>query len=312
MKKALVTGGSGFIGSAICKMLLTKGISVTSFDNYSRKNIKKNNLPIKYIKGDITKINDLKKIKGNFDIIFHLAFINGTRFFYEMPEKVIEVGIKGVFNIVEFSKNRNVKEFYLASSSEVYQTPSKIPTDEKEVMKVPDAYNSRYSYGSSKMISEIICINYFKNFLKKLIIFRPHNVYGPNMGNEHVIPNFIENIKKAKRNGKSFICMQGTGQETRTFNYIDDFVNGIEVLMKKNVKSGTYNIGDKKEISIKQLLKLILKMMNIDLKIKFKKITKGSVKRRKPNINKITKLGYKPKIKLENGIQKTIDWYLNA
>ena len=108
MKKALVTGGSGFIGSAICKMLLSNGISVTSFDNYSRKSIKKSKLPIKYIRGDITKIKDLNKIKGNFDYVFHLAFINGTKFFYDIPEKVLDVGIKGAFNIVDFSKERKV------------------------------------------------------------------------------------------------------------------------------------------------------------------------------------------------------------
>jgi UDP-glucose 4-epimerase len=310
MKRALVTGGSGFIGSEICKMLLSKGISVTSFDNYSRKNIKKIKLPIRYIKGDITKINELKKIKGNFDYIFHLAFINGTKFFYEIPEKVIEVGIRGTFNIVEFAKERGAKEFYLASSSEVYQEPNKIPTSEKETMKVPDAYNPRYSYGSSKMMSEIICINYLKNILKKLIIFRPHNVYGPNMGNEHVIPNFINNIKKLKSK-KKYIFIQGTGLETRTFNYIDDFIMGVETLMKKKVKSGTYNIGDKNEITIKRLLKILMNIMNVSLNIKSKKITKGSVKRRRPDIKKISKYGYRPRVNLKDGLKKTVNWYLN-
>lgn len=311
MKKALVTGGSGFIGSAICKMLLSNGISVTSFDNYSRKNIKKSKLPIKFIKGDITKISDLNKIKGNFHYIFHLAFINGTKFFYEIPEKVIDVGIKGAFNIVEFAKKRSVKEFYLASSSEVYQTPDKIPTDEREIMRVPDAYNPRFSYGSAKIISEIICIHNCKNFIKKLIIFRPHNVYGPNMGNEHVIPNFINNISKAKLKNQKSIFIQGSGLETRTFNYIDDFVKGIETLMKRRVKSGTYNIGDKNETSIKQLLKLIMKLMDVNLKIVSRKITQGSTIRRKPSIKKISKFGYKPKVNLKSGLVKTINWYLN-
>ena len=311
MKKALVTGGSGFIGSAICKMLLSKGISVTSFDNYSRKSIKKSKLPIKYIRGNITKIRDLNKIKGNFDYVFHLAFINGTKFFYDIPEKVIDVGIKGAFNIVDFSKKRKVKEFYLASSSEVYQTPENIPTDEYETMRVPDAYNPRYSYGASKMISEIICIHNFKNFIKKLIIFRPHNVYGPNMGNEHVIPNFIDKIKKAKQKNKKNIFIQGSGLETRTFNYIDDFAKGIEILMKNKVKSGTYNIGDKNETSIKQLLKIMMRIMDVNLRIISKKITKGSVLRRRPTIKIISKYGYKPEVSFKTGLEKTINWYLN-
>ena len=311
MKKVLVTGGSGFIGSAICKMLTKKGISVTSFDNNFRQNIKKKKLSIKYIKGDITKLEDLRKIRKNFDCIFHLAFINGTKFFYEIPDKVIDVGIRGALNILQYAKENGIKELYLASSSEVYQTPNKIPTDENEIMKVPDAYNPRYSYGSSKMMSEIMSIHFGRNFLKKLIIFRPHNVYGPNMGNEHAIPNFINNIKLNLVKKKKYIYIQGAGTETRTFNYIDDFINGIEILMKKKVKSGTYNIGDKNEISIKNILILIMKIMNVNFKIKSKKITKGSTLRRRPCLKKIMKYGYKPKIQLKEGLEKTIDWYLN-
>ena len=117
MKKVLVTGGSGFIGSAICKMLTKKGISVTSFDNNFRQNIKKKKLSIKYIKGDITKLEDLRKIRKNFDCIFHLAFINGTKFFYEIPDKVIDVGIRGALNILQYAKENGIKELYLASSS---------------------------------------------------------------------------------------------------------------------------------------------------------------------------------------------------
>ena len=92
MKKVLVTGGSGFIGSAICKMLTKKGISVTSFDNNFRQNIKKKKLSIKYIKGDITKLEDLRKIRKNFDCIFHLAFINGTKFFYHQKYYILVHG----------------------------------------------------------------------------------------------------------------------------------------------------------------------------------------------------------------------------
>ena len=309
MKKALVTGGSGFVGSAICRMLLSKNISVTSFDNYSRKNIKKTKLPIEYIKGDITKFEDLMKIKGHFDYIFHLAFINGTNFFYTIPDKIIEVGIKGIFNILDFAKVNHVNELYLASSSEVYQTPKKIPTDEKEVMKVLDAYNPRCSYGASKMISEIISIHLGKIFLKKLIIFRPHNVYGPNMGNEHVIPNFINKIRYCSLK-KREIFIQGSGNETRTFNYIDDFIKGVSVLMKKKVKSGTYNIGDSHEISIKQLLRMIMSIMKVKLKIKSIRITEGSTLRRRPDIKKITKYGYRPETRLKDGLKKTINWYL--
>jgi nucleoside-diphosphate-sugar epimerase len=314
MKTYLVTGGSGFIGSNICKLLLKKGYFVISFDNNSRKKINNQKIThknIKYIEGNILDIRSLNKINKKIHGIFHLAFINGTKFFYEYPEKVLNVGVLGIINIINFAKEKKIKEFYLASSSEVYQTPNKIPTDENEIMKVPDAYNPRYSYGGAKIISELIAINYGKSFLKKLIIFRPHNVYGPNMGNEHAIPEIIKKIVDATKNKKRFIKIQGSGNETRTFNYIDDFIEGINILIEKSKGFNTYNIGSKQEISIKQLIKKMFKVMNLKMEIKLGKLTKGSTARRKPNISKITKIGYKPKITIENGVKRTIDWYLN-
>ncbi len=314
MKTILVTGGLGFIGSNICKLLLKKGYFVISIDNNSRLNRKNKKLiskRIQYIKADITKKNSLNKIKKKVDSIFHLAFVNGTKYFYEYPEIVIKVGIEGIINIIDFARKKKVKNFYLASSSEVYQTPDNIPTNEKETMKVPDPYNPRYSYGGTKILSEIIAINYGKSFLKKLIIFRPHNVYGPNMGNEHVIPEIIRKIKLSKRKSKNYINIQGDGKETRAFNYIDDFIEGINTLINKSKGFNTYNIGDNKEISINKLISKIMKLMDINLKIKTGKLKKGSTLRRKPDIKKINKLGYKPKVKLDEGLKKTISWYLS-
>ena len=313
MKTFLVTGGLGFIGSNICKLLLKKGYFVISIDNNSRTNRKNNKITsskIRYIKADITNKNSLDKIKKKIDGIFHLAFVNGTKYFYERPELVLKVGIEGIINTINFAKKKKIKEFYLASSSEVYQSPKFIPTDEKEVMKVPDAYNPRYSYGGGKILSELIAINYGRLFLKKLVIFRPHNVFGPNMGNEHVIPEIINKINLSKKQNKKFIKIQGSGKETRTFNYIDDFIIGIDVLMKKSKGFHTYNIGDKYEISINKLASQIMKLMHVNYKIKHEKLKKGSTLRRRPDIKKISRLGYKPKTKLIDGLKRTINWYL--
>lgn len=310
MKNFLITGGDGFIGSAICDMLSKQGHKVTSLDNRSRKKKFVNNKNVKSIKCDITDIDNLNLVKGNYDSVIHLAFINGTKFFYEKPDEVIRVGLKGTFNILEFSKKNNIKNFYLASSSEVYQTPNKIPTDEKELLKVPDPYNPRYSYGASKMMTEIMSIHIGKKFFKKLIIFRPHNVYGPNMGNEHVIPEIINKIKYAIKKKNKFIKIQGSGRETRSFNYIDDFSSGLKLLINKKLKFGTFNIGSENEIKIINLVKMIMKIMNVNLEIKNETLTIGSTNRRCPDIKKIKKLGYKQTYTLEHGLAKTINWYL--
>ena len=205
---------------------------------------------------------------------------------------------------------KNIKELYLASSSEVYQTPLTIPTSESEMMKIPDPYNPRYSYGAGKIISEILSINYCREILDKLIIFRPHNVYGPNMGKEHVIPELIMKAINAKKNKERKLLIQGDGKQTRSFNYIDDFCNGILLLLNDAKGFNTYNIGSKNEIQIKDLAEMIIKKLDYNLEIQITHEKIGGTKRRCPDISKICKLGYEEKVNLDIGLNNTIDWYV--
>ena len=159
-KKYLITGGLGFIGKAITLSLLSKNNTVIIADNNFRK--KKNDLKHKNLyvhKIDIRKKNQLKNISKDIDSVIHLAFINGTNFFYEKPELVLEVGIKGIINLIEVCKENFIKEFFLASSSEVYQNAPYIPTNERVSLSIPDPHNPRYSYAAGKLISEIMLLN---------------------------------------------------------------------------------------------------------------------------------------------------------
>ena len=196
---------------------------------------------------------------------------------------------------------------YLASSSEVYQTPLKIPTKEDEPLKIPDIYNPRYSYGGGKILTELMGINYGKKFFKKLVIFRPHNVYGPDMGNEHVIPEFINRYKNLK---KKFFKIQGTGKETRSFIYIDDFLQAFELILKKGKHLNLYNIGTEEVISIKKLAQNISKILRKKILIKSSPLKKGGTKKRLPDISKIKKMGFKQKITINQGLIKTLYFYL--
>jgi len=310
-KKFLVTGGSGFIGSNICKYLLKRNFDVTIYDNNSRgsitsiKKIKKN---IKFIKGDIRNQKLVEKSFKNIDAVIHLAYVNGTEYFYKQPVKILDIAVKGIVNVLEGCIKHKVKEFYLASSSEVYQTPNKIPTDEKEILKIPDIYNPRYSYGGGKILAELMGVHYGKKFFKKLIIFRPHNVYGPNMGNEHVIPQFINKIKKLKKNNKFHI--KGSGNQTRSFIYIDDFIKAFDLILKKGKHLNIYNIGTEDQIKIKHLAIKMAKSFNKKIVLKSISHHKGSTSKRCPNINKLKKLGFKRKFNLNTGLSKTIDWYI--
>ena len=306
-KHFLVTGGTGFIGSAICKLLLKKGYRVTIYDDNSRGKLNKIHVlknKIKFIKGDIRNYKKLNKAFSNVDAVIHLAYVNGTKYFYTKPQLVLDVALKGIINILEICNELNVPEFFLASSSEVYQTPITIPTTEKESLKIPDIYNPRYSYGGGKILTELMGIHYGKKYFKKLIIFRPHNVYGPNMGGEHVIPEFIKRFKKLKN--KNF-KIQGTGKETRSFIHIDDFVNAFNLILNRGRHLNIYNIGTTEKIKIKDLALVMSQLFQKKIKLNKMPIQKGGTKIRIPNIDKIKKLGFKQKLKLKEGLRKLIN-----
>ena len=314
MKKTyLITGGTGFIGSAIAKRLIkeknTKVICLDSNLRGSLRKIKDIKNKITFIKNDIRNLKELIKISKKVDSIIHLAFLNGTENFYKKPDLVLDIGVKGIINVIEACKKNSIKELIVASSSEVYHSPFKIPTDETESIKIPDVFNPRFSYSTGKILTEIMSINNSKHF-KKLLIFRPHNVYGPDMGFEHVIPELIYKIYKIKKNKKIIkLKIKGLGVETRAFNYIDDFVEGFMVMLKKGKHLNLYNIGSSKEITIKNLVNKIASLLNIKINIQASNLPKGGTLRRCPNINKIKKLGYKPKVKINDGLKSMINWY---
>lgn len=304
-KKILITGGTGFIGSNISNMLADQGHKIIVFDNNRRGKVDRiKNKNIKFIQGDIRSVKDLKKAFKEVNAVIHLAYINGTKYFYTEPDLILDIATKGLINIFDLCIKNNIKELYLASSSEVYQNPSKIPTDEYEMLKIPDIYNPRYSYGGGKILTELYGINFGKKFFKKLIIFRPHNVYGGDMGNEHVIPELIQKVKNLKTNKK--LKIQGSGKETRSFIHIEDFCSAFNLLIKKGKHLNIYNLGTEEKVSINKLIKYI--KMSFEKKFDILKgpLKKGGTHHRCPDISKIKKLGFKQKIKLADGIKQLI------
>jgi nucleoside-diphosphate-sugar epimerase len=173
------------------------------------------------------------------------------------------------------------------------------------MLKIPDIFNPRYSYGGGKILTELMGINYGKKFFKKLIIFRPHNVYGPDMGNEHVIPEFI---RRMKNTNNKFFKIQGSGKEIRSFIFIDDFINAFNFILHKGKHLNIYNIGTKEKITIKELAKKIAILFKKKIIIKRSALKRGGTKIRIPNIKKIQKLGFKPKYSLNKGLKKIINF----
>jgi len=312
MKKILVTGGTGFIGSAIVRALINTGNKVRILDNESRGAVRRlEDIKGRFemILGDIRDPKIVEKSCENVDLVIHLAYINGTEFFYTRPELVLEVGVKGMVNVLDACIKKNIRELMLASSSEVYQTPLKIPTPENVPLIVPDPLNPRYSYGGGKIISELLVLNYGRKYFNRVLVLRPHNVYGPDMGREHVIPQLIAKIGRLSKQNSVNLSIQGTGQETRAFIYIDDFIQGFECILKRGKHMQIYNIGNMEETSIKKLINVMGRILGKKINIISGKLLEGSTPRRCPDITKIKRLGYKPKVSIEEGLHKTIQWY---
>ena len=313
-KKYLITGGTGFIGRNVTRAMVRGGYNVRVLDNNSRgslESLKDISGEFEFISGDIRDSELVRKACKGQDGVVHLAAVNGTKFFYSMPEVVLDVSTRGIINIIDACLWHGVEELFFASSSEVYQTPPKIPTPEAVPMAIPDLTNPRYSYAGGKIISELFIVNYGRKYFKRSVIFRPHNVYGPEMGWEHVIPQFVLRMRDMAggRQNPFRFPIQGTGRETRSFIFIDDFVAGLKLLLKRGRHLEVYNIGTRKEVTIKKVAEEVGRFFGRQIQIIPGKKHEGGTSRRVPDISKLEKFGFVPKFTFDQGLQITSAWY---
>ena len=313
-KKYLVTGGSGFLGSALVRRLVQEGNRVRVFDDDSRGDIARLRDAagsFEHFAGDVRDPDAVNKAVRGVDCVCHLAFINGTEFFYSKPDLVLDVAVKGIVNVLDACQQRNVPELVLASSSEVYQEAPKIPTDETAPLSIPDPLNPRYSYAAGKIISEMMALNYARTRLRRVLIFRPHNVYGPDMGWEHVIPQFVLRMRELcqAETGTIRFPIQGTGDETRSFVFVSDFIDALMAVMKHGTHMGIYHIGTRDEVSIADLARMVGEFYGRRIEIVPGPPASGGPKRRCPDITKVAALGYQPRISLREGLATTAKWY---
>lgn len=313
MAKVAITGAGGFIGAYLTRSMLRRGHHVLAIDNYIRgRPSRLDGLgdQAERIDLDVRDKDALVTSLKGCDAVFHLAAVNGTENFYTRPQLVLDVGVRGAIAVSEACVEAGIPDLVVASSAEVYQTPAIVPTPETIDMVIPNSLNPRYSYGGSKLISELIAFNYCRDRLAKVQVFRPHNIYGPDMGWKHVIPQLIEKVQAAAAAGEKQIVLQGDGSETRAFCYVDDVVDGIVTMWEKGETMNVYHIGSMEEVTIRQLANLVAQAVGVEVVAVPGEAAEGGTPRRCPDIAKMRSLGYEPAVNLAAGVKRTADWYL--
>jgi dTDP-glucose 4,6-dehydratase len=304
--KIIITGGAGFIGSHLCDALLERGHYVVCVDNLLTgdiKNIKHNlqNKKFEFIKHDIIKPF---KFPGRVDFILHFASPASPIDYMNYPIETLDVGSIGTRNMLELAKKKKAKLLF-ASTSEVYGDPKISPQTEEYFGNV-NSIGPRSVYDEAKRFSEALTSAYKREKLADTKIIRIFNTYGPRMklNDGRVVPNFI---KQALTNQP--ITIYGDGSQTRSFCYVSDLVEGIYKMMYSKI-SEPVNLGNPKELKISEFANVIIKLTGSRSKLTNKPLPQDDPKQRCPDISKAKKeLGWEPKVDLEEGIKKTIEYF---
>ncbi|MBI2066127.1 SDR family oxidoreductase [Candidatus Woesebacteria bacterium] len=307
-KRVLVTGGAGFIGSHLCAVLIEDGYRVVSVDNLitgSRKNIEQliSNKNFEFLKKDIVK--DSLGIKKA-DYIFHLASPASPLDYQKYPEETALTNSLGTINMLELAKKTSAK-FLLASTSEVYGDPEEHPQKETYWGNV-NSFGPRSCYDESKRFAEAMTYIYLHKYALDARVVRIFNTYGPKMRKDdgRAVSNFINQAISEKP-----LTVNGDGNQTRSFCYVEDMVEGfMKAMFSTKAKGEVINLGNPEEYNILDLAEKIKKMTGSKSKIVFSALPPNDPGQRRPDISKAKKLlGWSPKVSLTDGLKKTIEYY---
>ncbi|MFH0739179.1 MAG: UDP-glucuronic acid decarboxylase family protein [Candidatus Omnitrophota bacterium] len=305
-KTVFITGGAGFLGSHFCDKLIEEDFRVICMDNLitgSIGNIEHllKDKKITFIKQNVTKFIS---IKGKIDYVLHFASPASPDDYLKFPIQTLKVGSLGTHNTLGLAKEKKAV-FLLASTSEVYGDPLVHPQPEEYWGNV-NPIGVRGCYDESKRFAEALSMAYLRVHRVDVKIVRIFNTYGPRMRmhDGRVVPNFIYQALHNKP-----ITVYGKGKQTRSFCYVSDLIEGIYRLMLSGLNQ-PINIGNPNEFTIMELARLILKLNKTKSRVVFKPLPKDDPKQRKPDITKARKfLKWEPKVELEEGLAKAMDWF---
>lgn len=311
-KKVLVTGADGFIGSHLVEHLVQKGYSVRALSQYNSFNnwgwLEDLNClkDIEVVTGDVRDPFFCNDIARGVDEIYHLAALIAIPYSYVAPQSYIETNVIGTLNICKAAMQHNVQRLIHTSTSEVYGTAQYVPINEKHPLQPQSPYSA------SKISADMMAMSFYNSFKLPLTISRPFNTYGPRQSARAVIPAIISQLASGKKQIKL-----GDVTPTRDFNFVSDTCRGFIALAESEKTVGkTVNIGSNYEISIGDTFNLIKKIMKIDAEAEVDdtriRPENSEVHRLWCDNTQIRELtGYEPKVKIEEGLRATVDWFLN-
>ena len=311
MKKVLVTGADGFIGSHLTEMLVAKGYKVkalsqyNSFNNWGWLESVNCQKEIEILNGDVRDPHYCDKISKGVDVIFHLAALISIPFSYISPDSYIETNIKGTLNISQAAIKNKVSRLIHTSTSEVYGTAKYVPINENHPLQPQSPYSA------TKIAADAMVMSFFNSFDLPATIARPFNTYGPRQSARAVIPTIITQIASGKKEIKL-----GDTRPSRDFNYVEDCCRALIMLGENEKTIGeTINIGSNSEISIGNIFMLIKNLMSSDVNLIYdeqrQRPNKSEVLRLLCDNKKIKKLvGFESQVNIEDGLKKTIDWII--
>ncbi|HHY74180.1 MAG TPA: SDR family oxidoreductase [Bacillus bacterium] len=306
MKKILVTGGAGFIGSHLCERLLNKGNEVICLDNLYTGSLKNIESLLQYDHFSFIEQDVMNPLKIEVDEIYNLACPASPVHYQSNPIQTLKTSVIGAINVLELAKENNAK-ILQASTSEVYGDPLVHPQPESYWGHV-NPIGIRSCYDEGKRCAETLFFDYARQFQVQIKVIRIFNTYGPNMNPEdgRVVSNFIVQALKGED-----ITIYGDGSQTRSFCYVDDLVDGIIKMMKSEDSfQGPVNLGNPGEFNMLELAETILKLTDSKSKIVFKPLPEDDPKQRKPDISLAKeKLNWEPKIQLVDGLLHTIQYF---
>lgn len=311
MKKVLVTGADGFIGSHLVELLLEKGYEVRAFvyynsfntwgwlDTFSKEQLDK----IDIFTGDIRDPNGVREAMKGIDVVYHLAALIGIPFSYHSPDSYVDTNIKGTLNVLQAARDQKVERLVVTSTSEVYGTALYVPIDEDHPLQ------GQSPYSASKIGADKMAESFYLSFGLPVTIVRPFNTYGPRQSARAVIPTIISQLLAGKEEIKL-----GALTPTRDFNYVKDTVNGFYEIANSDKTIGqVVNIATQHEISIEALALELIDQINPKAKIicdeERLRPEKSEVNRLLGKNDKILALtGWQAKYTLKTGLEETIEW----